>query len=227
MRIGVVDDDETVLEFVSQVLTSAGHGCSVFHRGQDLLSALQRDTFDLLILDWNMPVHSGIDLLDWTRTNLEAPPPVIMLTSRSDKDDIVTALRAGADDFIVKPETPAVICARVEAVMRRGQPARAPGRHETHGLYCFDRHTESVSVDGEPVVLTSKEFALAQLFFANLHKPLSRTYIMETVWKSMADLSTRTLDMHVSRIRSKLRLRSENGYRLQTVFGYGYRLESC
>jgi DNA-binding response OmpR family regulator len=94
------------------------------------------------------------------------------------------------------------------------------------GAYLFDAQRNVVKFGGEDIALTAKEFALAMLFFANQNRPLSRAYIMEAVWKSVAELSTRTLDMHVSRIRTKLSLRLENGFSLRTVFGYGYRLET-
>jgi DNA-binding response OmpR family regulator len=226
MRIAIVDDDEGTIEFVRQVLEQHGHMIVGFSRSRDIPGALRRETFDLLILDWNMPEMSGMDIVAWARVNLPTCPPVIMLTSRSDKDDVAAALNAGADDFIVKPESANVIAARVEALLRRTSMPPADNRIESYGPYVFDRLEESVTLSGELILLTSKEFALARLFFANLHKPLSRRYLMEAVWKSVAELSTRTLDMHVSRIRAKLQLRSDNGYRLQTVFGYGYRLES-
>ncbi|MBU6269102.1 MAG: response regulator transcription factor [Sphingomonadales bacterium] len=227
MRIGVVDDDEATIAFISQVLASGGHASVPFRRSTDVIPALRSDTFDLLILDWNMPDLSGLDILAWARNNIAASPPVIMLTSRSDKEDIAAALNAGADDFIVKPESALVISARVDAVLRRTRTPPSTQPREQFGGYCFDRQDERVSFQGEDVMLTAKEFALAHLFFCNLHKPLSRPYIMEKVWKSVADVSTRTLDMHVSRIRSKLRLCPDNGYRLETVFGFGYRLEPC
>lgn len=226
MRIAIVDDDEISRDFVSLVLSQQGHSCIPFHRSRDVPLALQRDTYDMLIVDWNMPDLTGIDIVTWARANLPKCPPVIMLTSRADKDDVAAALNAGADDFIVKPESAIVIAARVEALLRRTSVQPVESRIETYGPYTFDRLNEAATLHGEPVALTAKEFALARLFFANQHKPLSRRYLMETVWKSVAELSTRTLDMHVSRIRAKLGLRSDNGYRLQTVFGYGYRLES-
>ncbi len=226
MRIAIVDDDEGSIEFVTQVLVQRGHTIVAFPRSRDVPNALRRETFDLLILDWNMPDMSGMDIVAWARVNLPTCPPVIMLTSRSDKDDVAAALNAGADDVIVKPESANVIAARVEALLRRTTAQVVDDRVETYGPYVFDRLEETATLNGEQILLTSKEFSLARLFFANLHKPLSRRYLMEAVWKSVAELSTRTLDMHVSRIRAKLQLRSDNGYRLQTVFGYGYRLES-
>lgn len=227
MKIGIVDDDDTMIEFVSRLFESEGFRCVSFRRARDLVSALARETFDLLILDWNMPDMSGMEVLQWVQARVLPCPQVIMLTSRSDKDDVAAALHAGADDYIVKPESAIVIAARVRAVMRRATPRAIPDRYERFGTYVFDRSEEAVTLDGVPITLTSKEFALAYLFFSNQHKPLSRGYLMEAVWKSLADLTTRTLDMHVSRIRTKLRLRSENGFRLQTVFNYGYRLEDC
>lgn len=226
LRIGVVDDDETSIAFIAQVLAASGHSCVPFTRSSDVLPALRDDTFDLLILDWNMPDLSGIEIVSWARANITPCPPIIMLTSRSDKEDIAAALNAGADDFIIKPESAIVITARVDALLRRSQVQPLPGEQQ-FGPYRFDLRGERVSLNDIDVMLTSKEFALALLFFSSLHKPLSRRYIMARIWKSMADLSTRTLDMHVSRIRSKLQLSAANGYRLETVFGYGYRLEPC
>lgn len=227
MRIGVVDDDEATIVFISQVLANAGYSCVPFRRGSDMIPALRDDTFDLLIFDWNMPELTGLDLVAWARANIAQCPPIIMLTSRSDKEDIAAALNAGADDFIIKPESAIVIAARVDAVLRRTQTPPSTSQQHRFGPYEFDRQYERAMLNNLDVMLTGKEFALSYLFFSNLHKPLSRRYIMEKVWKSMADLSTRTLDMHVSRIRSKLQLCPDNGYRLETVFGFGYRLETC
>jgi DNA-binding response OmpR family regulator len=226
MRIAVADDEETIRDFMSSLLVGAGHRCSLFRDGKDLMSALQRDTFDLIIVDWMMPGMGGLDLVRWARGVLSPCPPVIMLTSRSEKSDIVEALNAGADDYIIKPEIEHVILARVDAVMRRsaGQPEKQ-ARTEQFGPYCFDRMTSSVNLKGEDITLTSREFQLARLFFQSPNRAFSRAYILETLWNSVPDLPTRTLDMHISRIRSKLRLGPENGYRLQTIFGHGYRLE--
>ncbi len=226
MRIAVADDEETIREFLFSIMTEAGHRCTLFRDGRELMSALQRDTFDLVIVEWMMTGMGGIDVVRRARETLSPCPPIIMLTSRSDNEDVAGALNAGADDYIIKPESKNVILARVDAVMRRfNHMPEKPLRVETFGRYNFDRMTSSVTLGDEEIPLTSREFSLALLFFRNPNRAFSRAYILETLWHSVPDLPTRTLDMHISRIRSKLRLGPENGYRLQTVFGHGYRLE--
>lgn len=226
MHIAVIDDDEEVLNFVEHVLTGDGHRCFLYKNGRSFLAALQRETFDMFIIDWTMPEMTGMEIVELVKSRLPQCPPVMMLTNRSQNEDIAGALNAGADDFVVKPESAIVLSARVNALLRRHAP---PGAGEDgpllFGDYCFNRRSGVVTLAGEGVQLTTKEFALALLFFSNLNRPLSRPYIMETVWMSVATLSTRTLDMHVSRIRAKLSLRPENGFSLRTIFGYGYRLE--
>ncbi len=225
-RIAIAEDDAVMAEFISGIAARAGHRVTVFTTGDSLLRQLSRDTFDLLILDWNLPGASGVDVLNWTRAHMDAPPPVIMVSSRAEKVGIAECLSAGADDYIVKPEVEAVIAARIGAVLRRSSPAINEQRYLEFGAYVFDKLQGSVAVNQQSVALTSKEFALALMFFQGQNRPVSRAYILETIWNSVGDLPTRTLDMHVSRIRSKLALNPENGFRLSTIFGYGYRLET-
>jgi DNA-binding response OmpR family regulator len=226
MRVAIVDDDEVVRKHFHALLQARGYACSMFSSGQEMITALQRDTFDLLVVDWNMPGLSGLDVLAWVGENVLVRPSVIMMTNRADKADIVRGLDAGADDYIVKPEEDKVILARVDARLRDWRAADADLRKVSFGSYVFDKLENSVSVAGARVELTAKEFALARAFFENKHRPLSRAYILETIWNSVGDLPTRTLDVHVSRLRNKLQLKPENGFRLHTIFGFGYRLES-
>lgn len=226
MRIAIADDDLTVRQHMQSLLHGRGYACSAFGSGEEMVTALQRDTFDLLIVDWNMPGMSGLDVLAWLGENAVVRPSVIMMTNRADKADIVRGLDAGADDYIVKPEEDKIILARVEARLRDWKAADADLRMVSFGSYVFDKLENSVLVSGERVELTAKEFALARAFFENKHRPLSRAYILETIWNSVGDLPTRTLDVHVSRLRNKLKLKPENGFRLHTIFGFGYRLES-
>jgi DNA-binding response OmpR family regulator len=225
MRIAIVDDDEIARTAIAELMTSHGHVCLTYTGGLQARTALQRDTFDLVFVDWNMPGLDGIELIRWARSNLDPCPAIIMMTARSGKDDIVLGLEAGADDFIVKPESDGVILARTAALTRRLASRSSEARIETFGAFHFDNLESRVSYGSQSAQLTAKEYALAKLFFENLNRPLSRAYLLQTVWNSVADLPTRTLDVHTSKIRQKLNLRPESGYRLQTVFGFGYRLE--
>ena len=225
MRVAILEDDLAQAGYVEKSLTEAGHGCDHFSDGQNLVRALRRETFDLVVLDWNVPGSSGHDVLQWMKLNLEAPPPALMLTSRSTEEDIVEGLRAGADDYIVKPVSAPVLLARVEAVTRRAYP-NPVGGIESFGPYRFDARAELLEVDGVPISLTAKEFALALLLFRNTHRALSRSYIFESLWGRSPDLPTRTLDVHISNVRTKLNLRPANGYKLVPVYAYGYRLEA-
>jgi CheY-like chemotaxis protein len=122
MKIAIADDDDAITDYIRGILEGGGHHCTVFRNGTALVTQLQRDTFDLIVLDWSMPGMTGIEILGWIQQSLAVPPAVIMLTSRSGKDDIANALAAGADDYIVKPEASNVIAARVGAVLRRAMP---------------------------------------------------------------------------------------------------------
>jgi DNA-binding response OmpR family regulator len=115
----------------------------------------------------------------------------------------------------------------VNALLRGNVVGGAFDTEVTYGAYKMNRLEQSVTINGETVILTAKEFELAEMFFKNTDRTLSRHYIMQTIWRTTATLATRTLDMHISRVRAKLALRPENGFRIFTVFGYGYRLESA
>lgn len=225
MRVAVADDEVELASHMVAVLEAAGIACDSFPNGTGIQSALKRDTYDVVLLDWNMPGLTGFEVLDWAVNSLEAPPPFIMLTARSAQEDIVLALEAGASDYIVKPESAAIIVARVRAVARRNA-SRDRERTSTFGPFTFDNMERTVSVDGSEARLTAKEYELASLLFQNLNRPLSRGYLLSEIWGSSEGVETRTLDMHVSRIRAKLGLRAECGFAIQSVFGFGYRLES-
>lgn len=226
MRVGIADVESDVVAHLKLIMTELGHEAVGFTDGDDLTQALISEHYDLIILDWNMPGNHGMPIIKWMQTNLSSRPPVIMLTHRSAKRDISEALNAGADDYITKPEDRAVIVARVNALLHRNAGAGAFDTEVTYGIYCMNRLDQSVTLHDKTVLLTAKEFELAEMFFKNADRTLSRNYIMETIWRTTASLATRTLDMHISRVRSKLELQPENGFRIFTVFGYGYRLES-
>lgn len=225
MKIGILDDEPVLAAHVENILTAAGHNCQVFHSGRRLINVLHHETFDLLLLDWNVPDVSGIAVIDWLRENLEKAPAVLLLTNRSAEEDVVQGLRMGADDYILKPVNGPVLLARVEAVLRRAYPLPPVTTIEQYGDYLFDTAAGSLTRDGVAIPMTAKEFLLALMLFRNEHRALSRSYIFEAIWGRNPDLPTRTLDAHVSKVRTKLNLRPENGYKLVTIYAYGYRLE--
>jgi DNA-binding response OmpR family regulator len=225
MKIAALDDDALQLETVMGVITAAGYQGVAFTRANALLSMLRRETFDMLIVDWNLPDRSGLDVIRWTRLNLNPPPPTLLVTSRSGDADIVEGLDAGADDFLAKPVSPPVLIAHIRALLRRAYASPAADAVERCGDVVLEPGTGAATLKGVAVNLTTKEFALALVLFRNLHRALSRTYLLEAVWGSDPDLTSRTLDMHVSRVRTKLDLRPASGFRLIPVYSYGYRLE--
>lgn len=225
MLCAIVDDDRAQTGQIARLLAEAGHQYQIFHHGRALINSLRRDTFDLVILDWNMPDLSGIEVLQIIRGGPHAALPVLMITSRTADADIVEGLNAGADDYMVKPLNTSIFMARVEAVLRRTQLNRPANPTLAWGIYRFDPASETALVDGREVKLTAKEMALALALFENLSRPLSRSYLLETIWGQNPDSRTRTLDAHVSRLRTKLQLTAENGYRVMPVYSYGYRLE--
>ncbi|GAA4642944.1 response regulator transcription factor [Pontixanthobacter gangjinensis] len=224
MRIAIADDDLEILEQLASVLEGTGHQFDKYRNGNDLIVALKRETFDVVVADWNMPGSTGVDVLKWAKDAIEHPPAFILITSRAGKSDVVKGLELGATDYIIKPESSEVILARIEAAGRKIVREK-PDRFAEFADFKIDRLKQIIEHDGEPVKLTSKEFSLALLFFENLNRPLSRSYIFSQIWGGSIDVETRTLDMHVSRVRSKLGLRPQNGYAIQTVFGFGYRMD--
>lgn len=225
MRIAVLEDDPVYANFAIETLSADGHVCHGFSRGGALVHALRRQTFDLLLLDWVVPGTSGEEVLHWVRQNLREHVPVMFMTAYKRETDIMSILNAGADDYVIKPVSAGVLLARVSSLLRRAYKINAGTARETFGNFEFDRPSAQVLCNGVPVHLRLREFTLALLLFQNLGRPLSRSHILEMVWKQASDIPSRTLDTHISVIRTKLGLRPENGYRLAPVYGYGYCLE--
>lgn len=225
MRVAILEDDAAQSAQLELILRRQGHVCTIVTNTKGMISLLRRSTFDLLLLDWTLPDGSGLEVLEWVRKNITPPPPTLMVTARADETDVVNALKAGADDYVVKPPSEAVLGARVEALLRRTYRDVPEDGFETYAGYLFDTARKTVALGSEALPLTAKEFELALLLFRNANRALSRSYISDSVWGWNADLESRTLDIHVSRVRTKLALRPENQVRLAPIYGYGYRLE--
>ncbi|SDG92680.1 MULTISPECIES: response regulator transcription factor [unclassified Duganella] len=225
MRIAVLDNDRSQAELICQVLTSAGHICHSFQTAKDVLAQLRKDSYDMLILDWQVVDLGGAEVLRRAREKLPDNAPVLFLTTSSGEDDIVAGLTAGADDYMIKPLRRSEMVARVQALLRRAYPAQNGAESLQFGQYVFETRPGRLLMDGIVLDVTHKEFYLALLFFRNIGRPLSRAYIHEAVWIRETVVPSRTMDTHVSRVRNKLQLKPENGFRLVPVYSYGYRLE--
>lgn len=224
MRIAYLEDDPAQTEMVCGWLTDAGYDYHRFGLAKEFLFAMQNETYDLAILDWELPDMTGDDFLPALRNDLGQHIPVICITVRDSEEDIVNALQLGADDYMCKPVSRAETLARIEALARRLRP-ETETQVLTFPPYHLDTRVMSISRDGNDIDVTHKEFELALFLFRNTDRLLSRTYILESVWGTRGDLNTRTVDTHVSRIRSKLALGPERGWRLRAVYKHGYRLE--
>ena len=224
MRIAILEDDPEQSALMVSYLVGAGHDCYAFSSGRALTHQATRESYDLFLLDWQVPDLSGEEVLRWIRSHVAAPVPVMFVTNRDTETDIVTALSQGADDYMKKPIGKAELLARVGALLRRAYPQKSA---ETLVLapYHFDLRNQVLTVSDVAVELTQKEFDLALFLFQNLGRLLSRGHILEAVWGRAIDVPSRTMDTHVSRIRTKLNLRPDNGFKLTPVYNYGYRLE--
>jgi DNA-binding response OmpR family regulator len=225
MRIVVLDPDKSQTDLICQVLTSAGHACHGFQAGKDLLAHVRKDSYDMLILDWQVGDMDGADVVRKTREKLPDNAPVMFMTTSSGEDDIVAGLGTGAADYLVKPLRRSELVARVQAQLRRAYPSQNGAEQLQFGQYVFETRPGRLLMDGQVLDVTHKEFYLALLFFRNIGRPLSRAYIHESVWIRETEVPSRTMDTHVSRVRNKLQLKPENGFRLVPVYSYGYRLE--
>lgn len=211
---------------MGKALLKAGYRCRVFHEGKALQLRLKRASVDLLLLDWNLPNRSTWDILDWVRTIRIGPRvPIIFLAPHIDEAAIAQALNAGADDYIVKPVSEAILLARIGAILRRARSFKNSGTVCEFDQFRLDASHGQAYLRGQPVSLTGKQFNLALLLFRHLDHPVSRACITEAIWKTDVKLTSRTLDTHISALRTKLGLCPENGYRLRPIYGYGYRLE--
>lgn len=225
MRIALLEDDAEQAEHTSTLLQGVGHHVNVFSRGRGLLRQLNSETFDLIMLDWEIPDVSGFEVLQSIRRQQSLRVPVLFLTHRDDEADVVQALMAGADDFLVKPPRERELLARVEAAGRRARDSASSEEVMEAPPFRIDLSRRQIERDGAVLGLTRREFEVAALLFANVGKLLSRGHIMQAVWGQSGVTTTRTVDMHVSRVRKLLGLSPAIGLRLTAVYGYGYRLE--
>jgi two-component system response regulator ResD len=223
-RILVVDDEPTIRDVVSRYLERAGYRAEVAADGSEALSLAQTMDPDLVVLDVMLPAPNGLEVLRRLRATSPTSPAVILLTARGEESDRISGLRLGADDYVVKPFSPAELVARVDAVLRRLDPqpdeAAEPLRF---GSLEIDRSSRRVLVDGEEAALTQTEFDLLLFLAEHPSQVFSRDQLMESVWRYPFYTDTSTVTVHVRRLRAKIESDPTNPERIETVWGVGYR----
>jgi DNA-binding response OmpR family regulator len=225
MRIACLEDDQVQSSVLKEWLESDEHICHTFANAEAFVKELRHESYDLLIMDWELPSSSGIEILSWIRQDLELDTPVFFITHRDSEADIVEALEQGADDYLAKPVSKEVTLARVKALVRRHTGLAGRKDILEIGNLNLDKESKQVLLAGEPVEMTEKEFQLAWMLLTNVGRLLSRDHLLETIWGFGPELVTRTVDTHISRLRRKLGLVPENGWRLKAIYHQGYRLE--
>ena len=223
MKIYILEDDIDQSELYAFWLDE--YECEIFDKARDLIKRIPYDVPDILLIDWNLPKVDGLDVLHWLKGSRHEDIPVIFLTSRSTEEDIVRALTDGADDYVIKPASEAILKARIKAVTRRLQnKADKESSNFTTSPYVFNNTTNSITYENVTVALTNKEYDLALYFFKNMGLLISRDQLLESIWVKSSEISTRTVDTHISRLRKKLLLNGTYGWKLISIYHQGYKL---
>lgn len=221
-RILVVEDDPDIAELMRRYLQKAGFEVEVRGSGHDGLSAITANPPDLVVLDLMLPQISGQEICRFVRSDERtAAVPIIMVTARADESERIAGLDLGADDYLAKPFSPGELVARVRALLRRTARPAALDTTLVYGPIVVDTAQHTVVSGGDPVVLTAKEFLLLQYLLRNRGRVLSRDVLLTDVWGYKYTGGTRTVDVHVRRLREKLPCLSEA---VVTVKQFGYRL---
>jgi len=223
MRIAILDNDPSQYEQISRWLTKPAATLQRFASSEALLHSARKGEIDLLVVHWqpDLVVQRLREIMD-----LRSPPlPLLLVTERAGIHALTGLLDHPACDYLLKPLRRVDLETRTEVLEKRFCATSIANEQSRFGSYLFDTRIEQLSLNDQPIRMTQKEFRLALLFFRHLDRPLSRAFILESVWPDQAELSSRSIDTHVSRVRSKLNLQPARGFRLVPVYSYGYRLE--
>jgi two-component system phosphate regulon response regulator PhoB len=225
-RILVVDDERDITALVAYHLAKEGYRVSTASSGPEALKSATEERPDLIVLDLMLPGLSGYDVLQELRRREDTRDlGVVVLTARREEGDRIKGLELGADDYLVKPFSPQELVLRIGAVLRRlASPAVASGSVISAGPMVIDRGAHRVSVDGREIELTATEYNLLVLLAERRGRVQTRAQLLESVWKANPTIQTRTVDMHMQRLRSKL---GGAASCLETVRGFGYRFRAA
>jgi two-component system phosphate regulon response regulator PhoB len=224
-RILVVDDEPDIVALVAYHLAKAGYSVSTATSGPEGLAAARREKPSLVVLDLMLPGLSGLEVMEQLREDpAMSRMAVLMLTARREESDRIKGLTLGADDYLTKPFSPQELMLRIAAILRRVRSAK---EHEADvrriGPIQIDSTAHRVTVDGREIELTATEFKLLSLLAERKGRVQPRNLLLESVWEAAPDIQTRTVDMHVQRLRAKL---GPAGDLIETVRGFGYRIKN-
>ncbi|QJR10682.1 Response regulator SaeR [Usitatibacter rugosus] len=224
MRLLLLEDDPDQLAIAKLWLEEHGHVVHGFTRGGDAMKAVDRDTFDLAILDWMVPDVTGEEVLRWVRKR-DVHLPVVFATAKDEEEEIVHILGLGADDYLVKPLRRLEFLARVDAIGRRHGVRKPKSEALEAGPYRVDPRLRVITLEDRVVKMTPRMIEVALVLFGKRGELVSRAQLYEQVWGRREQLDTRTVDTHVSRLRQALELDGRHGWRLTSVYQHGYRIE--
>ena len=225
-KILIVEDEDSVLDPLELLLSKEGFSIETARNGREGLDKFWKVSPDLVLLDIMLPEVSGTEVCRQIRAKSNVP--IIMLTAKDTEVDKVVGLELGADDYIVKPYSKAELVARIKAVLRRGlsEHTSADGGVITAGPVTIDVDRHAVSIGGENISLPLKEFELLEFLVRNSGRVLTRTQLIDRVWGSDYFGDTKTLDVHVKRLRAKIESDPANPVYIQTIRGLGYKFEN-
>ena len=225
-KILIVEDEDSVLDPLELLLSKEGFSIETARNGREGLDKFSKVSPDLVLLDIMLPEVSGTEVCRQIRAKSNVP--IIMLTAKDTEVDKVVGLELGADDYIVKPYSKAELVARIKAVLRRGVSDHSPGEGGviTAGPVTIDVERHAVSIAGVSISLPLKEFELLEFLVRNSGRVLTRTQLIDRVWGSDYFGDTKTLDVHVKRLRAKIEKDPANPVYIQTIRGLGYKFEN-
>jgi two-component system alkaline phosphatase synthesis response regulator PhoP len=222
-HILVVEDDQDISALIEHYLQKAGHDVRRLSEGSAVMAQLRSEPPDLVILDLMLPGMDGLLVCQAMRSEqATADIPVIMLTARAEESDRLTGFELGADDYVTKPFSPRELTARVTALLRRTAKTQMTGGVLRYGPIQIDADRHTVTIDGRDVRLTAKEFLLLQYLVRHRGRVLSRDLLLTDVWGYQYTGGTRTVDVHIRRLREKMPVL---GDAIQTIKQFGYKLE--
>lgn len=220
-KILIVEDDKNISKLIKYNLEKEGFHCETCFNGEEAVTILDKDLYELMILDIMLPGIDGLEVCRRVKKKKElANVQIILLTAKGEEVDRVVGFELGADDYIVKPFSPRELILRIRAILRRRNPVELDEEKIVSGKIAVDRARHKVTVDKKEIELTSMEFNLLVVLMQRKGRVQSREKLLEDVWDIASDVTTRTVDTHIKRLREKM---GKDGSFIETVRGVGYR----